>query len=140
MAKPTLVNYQIKLTYPTYIGKGVEVIQNPGDITVPAGTTAEWSFNTTQTEEVILGFGNVSTQAEKKNESRFAFSKKLMASTPYFIKSKNSSYGVADSLAYLINVLPDAFPGISVDEKADSITGKQLYFIGDISDDYGLTK
>lgn len=140
VAKPTLVNYQVKLTYPTYIGKGVEVIQNPGDITVPAGTNAEWSFNTAQTEEVILGFGNSSTQAEKKNESRFVFSKKLMASTPYFIKSKNSSYGVADSLAYLINVLPDAFPGISVDEKADSVTGKQLYFIGDISDDYGLTK
>ena len=140
VAKPTLINYQIKLTYPIYIGKGIEVIQNPGDITVPLGTIAEWSFNTVQTEEIILGFGNASAQAEKKNDSRFVFSKKLLTTTPYFIKSKNSSYGVADSLAYLINVIPDAFPGISVDEKADSITGKQLYFIGDISDDYGLTK
>ncbi len=140
VAKPTLINYQIKLTYPIYIGKGVEVIQNPGDITVPVGTIAEWVFNTAQTEEVILGFGNASTHAEKKNDNRFVFSKKLLVTTPYFIKSKNSSYGVADSLAYIINVLTDAFPAISVDEKADSITGKQLYFIGDISDDHGLTK
>ncbi len=140
VAKPTLINYQIKLTYPNYIGKKAEIIQNPGDLTVPVGTVASWSFTTAQTDEVILGFNETSTQAEKNTPNQFTYVKKLNTSTLYFIKSKNSSYGVADSLAYLINVIQDAHPSISVDEKADSITGKQLYFIGDVGDDYGLTK
>lgn len=138
--KPTLVNYQVKLQYPAYVGKANETVQNPGDLTLPAGTQATWTFNTTQTEELSLSFGTHTSQAEKKNAAQFTFSKKLFLSTPYFIKNKNSSYGVADSLAYMINIMPDAFPLISIDEKADSLTGKQLYFIGDASDDYGLTK
>lgn len=138
--KPTLVNYQVKLQYPAYVGKANETLQNPGDLNLPAGTVATWTFNTTQTEELSLSFGTATTQAEKKSDAQFTFSKKLFLSTPYFIKNKNSSYGVADSLAYMINIMPDAFPLISVDEKADSLTGKQLYFIGDASDDYGLTK
>ena len=88
----------------------------------------------------MLGFGGKETQADKQSETKFTYSKKLLLSTPYFIKNKNKGYGVADSLSYLIQVMPDAFPAISIDEKADSITGKQLFFIGDVSDDYGLTK
>lgn len=140
VAKPALISYQVKLQYPPYIGKANETVQNPGDLSLPAGTQATWTFNTTQTDEVLLSFGAASAPAEKKGESQFTFSKKLFASTPYFIRNRNNSYGMADSLAYLINVIPDAFPLISVEEKADSLTGKQLYFIGDASDDYGLTK
>lgn len=138
--KPTLVNYQVRLQYPAYVGKASETLQNPGDLDLPAGTQATWTFNTSQTEEVLLGFGSQSSQAEKKNDAQFSFSKKIFLSTPYYIRNKNSSYGYADSLAYMINVVPDAYPGISIDEKSDSLTGKQRYFIGDVSDDYGLTK
>lgn len=140
VAKPTLINYQVKLQYPAYTGKANETVQNPGDLSLPAGTQATWTFNTTQTEELTLNFGTITSQAEKKSETQFFFSKKLFLTTPYFIKNKNTSYGVADSLGYMINITPDAFPLLSVEEKADSLTGKQLYFIGDASDDYGLTK
>jgi hypothetical protein len=138
--KPTLLHYQVKLQYPAYIGKRVETVDNPGDLSVPAGTVATWTFNSSQTDEVLLTFEQTETSAEKKNQEQFTFSKKLTTSTPYFIKNKNNNYGVADSLAYAINIIPDAHPQISVEEKADSLTGKQLYFIGDASDDYGLTK
>lgn len=140
VAKPAMINYQVKLDYPAYIGKADEVIQNPGDLNIPAGTTVAWSFLTAQTEQVTMGFGAQQINANKKDDARFAYEKKFLLSTPYYIKSSNSSYGVADSMAYLIQVNPDAYPIISVDEKADSVTGKQLYFIGDAADDYGLTK
>jgi hypothetical protein len=140
IAKPSLVNYTVKLQYPNYISKANEILENPGDLNLPAGTTATWVFNTAQTDEVMLGFGGKETLADKQTETKFTYSKKLLLSTPYFIKNKNKGYGVADSLSYLIQVMPDAFPAISIDEKSDSITGKQLFFIGDVSDDYGLTK
>lgn len=140
VAKPAMINYQVKLDYPAYIGKEDEVVQNPGDLNIPAGTTVSWSFLTAQTEQVMMGFGQQEVSAVKKDNTRFGFEKRFLLSTPYYIKSSNSSYGVADSMAYLIQVNPDAYPAITVDEKADSLTGKQLYFIGDAADDYGLTK
>ena len=140
IAKPVLINYSVKLQYPGYIGKQAEVLQNPGDLTLPAGTVATWILSTSQTDLVEYGFGEAVAKADRKNDVQFTFSKKLLASSPYFIRNKNNAYGIADSLAYMINVLPDAFPQISVEEQADSISGKQLYFIGDASDDYGLTK
>lgn len=140
IAKPVLVNYQLKLQYPAYTGKQQEVLQNPGDINIPAGTTVSWYFTTAKTDEVILGFQQKEVQAEKKSNGNFFLNKRFLASTGYYIKNKNNTFGVADSLYYQISVTPDAYPMLSIEEKADSITGKQLYFIGDADDDYGLTK
>lgn len=138
--KPALIAYQVKMQYPGYLGREDEVIQNPSDLTIPCGTQLTWSFTAEKTDEIILAFAGKEEQAKEKNDNSFTFNKRFLLSTPYSIKSKNKSYGVADSLAYLIQVIPDAYPTITIDEKADSVTGKQLFFIGDAGDDYGLTK
>ncbi len=138
--KPALIAYQVKLHYPSYLHQADEVIQNPGDLSIPCGTQVTWNFTAEKTDEVLLSFGGKEEASDTKNKQSFTLSKRFLLSVPYTIKSKNSSYGVADSLAYMIQVVPDAYPTITIDEKADSVTGKQLFFIGDAGDDYGLTK
>lgn len=41
---------------------------------------------------------------------------------------------------YSINVIPDAHPSINVIERGDSLTNKQIYFAGELKDDYGFSK
>lgn len=139
-AKPLMINYLVHFDYPAYINKKDETVNNPGDLNIPAGTVVSWKFITRQTENLFLGFNNIAVKAEQKGTDEFSYSKKFFLSTPYFIKNSNSQYGATDSMQYNIQVVADAFPDISVDEKADSLNGKQLYFIGDIADDHGLTK
>ncbi|MFI5221041.1 MAG: DUF4175 family protein [Bacteroidia bacterium] len=140
LAKPLMLQYQVRLEYPAYTGQKNETINNPGDLTIPAGTVAQWKFITKQTDELILGFEGAELKAEQKEKNLFIFSKKFFLSGNYFIKNKNAHIPSNDSMLYSVTVVPDAFPLISVEEKTDSLTGKQVYFIGDASDDYGLTK
>jgi len=140
VAKPLIINYQVQLDYPSYINKKNETVNNPGDITIPSGTVVHWKFITQQTDEIILGFGGPEMQAEQKEKDLFTYLKKFFVSGNYYIKNHNVNVHSNDSMLYNINVIPDAFPAISVEDKTDSLTGKQVYFIGDASDDYGLTK
>jgi hypothetical protein len=139
-AKPIILSYQVSCNYPSYLGKKDETLNNPGDITIPAGTVLNWKFLTKQTDDIILGFGDKISMAEKKDDNRFSFLKKFFLSSQYFIKNSNKESLSNDSLLYNITVVPDAFPDISIDEKIDSISNQQVYFIGDISDDHGFSK
>lgn len=140
VAKPIILGYQVKCTYPVYVGKRSEVLNNPTDFTVPAGTVLTWLFTSKQTSKIELGFDNKIAEAKMEDDGHFSFNKKVFLSQNYFIKNSNLTKAKGDSMNYNLTVIPDAFPTISIDEKSDSITGKQIYFIGDGSDDYGLTK
>ncbi|NDC31761.1 MAG: DUF4175 domain-containing protein, partial [Bacteroidetes bacterium] len=139
-AKPIILSYQVSCDYPSYLGKKDETLNNPGDITIPAGTVLNWKFLTKQTDDIVLGFGDKLSIAEKRDENRFSFIKKFFLSSNYFIKNSNKESLSNDSLLYNITVIPDAFPDINIDEKIDSISNQQVYFIGDISDDNGFSK
>ena len=43
-----------------------------------------------------------------------------------------------DSLVFSINVIPDIYPTITVEELMDSIFDERIYFRGLIKDDYGF--
>ncbi|MCX6187531.1 MAG: hypothetical protein NTU43_11145 [Bacteroidetes bacterium] len=139
-AKPLILSYQVACDYPAYLGKKDETLNNPGDITIPAGTVLNWKFLTKQTDELVLGFGDKLSVAEKKDENRFSFVKKFFMSSQYFIRNSNKESQSYDSLLYNVTVVPDAFPDITVDEKIDSVSNQQVYFIGDINDDHGFSK
>jgi hypothetical protein len=46
----------------------------------------------------------------------------------------------ADSVFYALSVTPDLYPVINVQENRDSANDHFFYYIGDISDDYGLRR
>ncbi|MES2654329.1 MAG: hypothetical protein V4620_02010 [Bacteroidota bacterium] len=140
VAKPIILGYQVKCVYPGYLGKKEEVINNPTDFSVPAGTNLTWNFTSKQTTKIELGFDNKTVEASASDESHFSFHKKVFVSQNYFIKNSNLTKAKGDSMYYALTVIPDALPIINVEEKRDSVTGKQVYFIGDGNDDYGLTK
>src|SRR5437868_5444464 len=63
-----------------------------------------------------------------------------MSDDSYILKTANKYLHNSDSIHYLVNVIPDAFPDIKVDQEQDSSHLKNIYFSGEISDDYGLNK
>ncbi len=139
LAKPLVTNYRAKLVFPGYLGKQPEWIENPADLTVPAGTNIHWEFQTLNTQQVLLGFNGAWLRAQTNGDNRFTYSRKLFVGSTYGIKTVSADSSQGDSLVYRLNVIPDAFPTLTADEKKDS-SGKQLYFIGDAADDYGLTR
>lgn len=141
MPKPSLMQFSVKLKYPTYLNKKDETITNSGDLQVPQGTKIQWDFNTKNTNNLFLGFSDTTFNLNESAKDKFTFSKLLLHSTAYYVKTKNQfvrTYG--DSVNYGINVLMDQVPYIDVSEKTDSTNFKSIYFSGSIKDDYGFNK
>lgn len=141
MPKPSLMQFNVKLKYPAYLNKKDETIINSGDLQIPQGTKVTWEFNTKNTNNLFLGFSDTTFSLNESAKDKFSFSKLLVQSTGYYIKTKNqfvTTYG--DSVNYGINVLADQSPYIDVSEKADSVDFKSIYFSGTIKDDYGFNK
>lgn len=137
--KPALLSYKVVLTYPSYLKKASETLNNPGDLNVPAGTVANWSFSTEYVNTISLKFNNQPTATKTNGNNSFFARNRLLKSGRYSIGFNNNASAIADSVSYNLNVIADEYPKIEVQERVDSANVNVLYFIGNISDDYGLT-
>jgi hypothetical protein len=140
LPNPTLLNFDVTLNYPRYLNKKDEVIRNTGDLIIPAGTKISWNFATRNTRQLHLNFNDTSFSVSPSTENAFNYSTRLYRDKTYSISTSNQYLKSKDSVAYTINVIPDAYPQIIVDEKKDSISGKKLYFKGEVKDDHGFNK
>jgi len=140
LPNPILLNFEILLTYPKYLNKKDEAVNNTGDIIVPAGTKVVWNFKTQNTNELRLNFSDTAFAVKPSAENKFTYSNVFLKDKTYSVATANQYFKNKDSVTYTINVIPDAYPQISVDEKQDSVSTKRLYFKGEIKDDYGFSK
>jgi len=140
LPNPVLLDFQISLNYPKYTGKKDEVLKNTGDLVIPEGTKVTWNFTTKNTNKLILRFGDLSITGKQTADNQFSYEMRLMKSANYSIRTSNAFMKNKDSIGYAINVIPDLFPTIQMQEKTDSTDAKKKYFSGAIRDDYGFTK
>ena len=144
LPNPLIVDFEVKLDYPKYINRQAEELKNTGDMIIPEGTKVSWEFNTINTEQIAMRFIESEqknlAEAQKSDEGVFSYSVKCFRNSSYTIKTNNEFVIGRDSITYWINVVPDMFPEIEVDEQKDSLAGNRLFFTGLIKDDYGFEK
>jgi hypothetical protein len=140
LPNPTLINFDIGLEYPKYIGKTDEVIRNSGNLVIPAGTKVKWNFRTKNTDNVRISFSDSSYTLSPEDVQAYAFAMRFFKNKSYSVATQNEFVQSRDSILYSISVIPDNYPQINVDERADSMSTKRVYFTGDIKDDYGFKR
>jgi hypothetical protein len=133
--KSVLGKLQATLSYPKYLGKLNEVVNNVTDLTVPEGTTISWSVLTKNTKSTQVAWNNQTTTYTSPG---FKFSKTIMGDVSLRFKLSNSFKAKIDSSRHSIIALKDAFPSIQVSEQKDSVSDGMYSFNGEVSDDYGL--
>jgi len=140
LPKPVIVNFEVFLDYPAYTGKKDEAIKNIGDLNIPLGTKIRWELNAKSTDEISFDFTGKQVAAVRSGEDAFTLSEAPTESGYYTVKVSNQYLKNADSISYAVTVIPDLYPTISVQPVEDSASLSYLYFLGEISDDYGLSK
>jgi hypothetical protein len=139
LPKPIILDFHVELIYPDYIRKKTENLINTGDLIVPNGTLIKWKFFTRQTESLTLRFNDEGSATEQSAHDVFVYDKRMFKSQDYTIIPENTHITESDSLRYSINVIPDTYPTIIIEEFQDSVFDKRLYFKGLIKDDYGFS-
>ncbi|MEY4926886.1 MAG: hypothetical protein RI894_1322, partial [Bacteroidota bacterium] len=143
LKKPNIQGLQVAVDYPAYTGRKDEQLENVGDLVVPAGTNITYLLKAANANEMSVRYGyKTAAQATKKiGEDMFSFGIKAMNDLRYTLFLSNQNLKNADSVSYAISVVPDQYPAINVQQFKDSQNvNKVLFFAGDASDDYGISK
>lgn len=136
---PSLLNFEMLLNYPDYTNKTNEVLKGTGNAIIPEGTKVEWKIATKNTDAVILKTADTS-YTFPSNGPNFSFEKGIYSKLEYAITTSNKDLKDYENLAFTLNVIKDQYPEINVQSKVDSTNSQQIFFLGNVSDDYGLTK
>lgn len=136
---PSIANFEMVLNFPGYLNKKAEIVKGTGNAIIPEGTKVTWRMNTLATQKVDWLDAN-GKYSFAKNENTFLFSKSILQNIDYQILTSNNKVQNYEKLNYQISVIKDQFPTISVNNAPDSLKVGKNYVLGQVSDDYGLSK
>ena len=140
LKKPNILSFDVFIEYPSYLKKKNEVLKNSGDLTVPEGSKINWKFNTENSELVDIQIIKKKYRIKQKTNNQFLFSYRALENFSYWVRPINKGMIPQESVNYQIEVIPDLFPQIELNESRDSINNQLLYFTGQINDDHGFSK
>ena len=136
---PNLVNFEMTLQYPKYVKKQNETLKGTGSAVVPEGTKIIWNAQTKSTSQLNI-YANDTLNFKQTKSNNFEASKHLFKNYHYAISTSNNNLKDYENLAYSIQVIKDQYPQLNINVKKDSLDQQSLYFHGQVSDDYGLSK
>ncbi len=139
IAVPSIADFQMILNFPSYLSKKSEKVKGTGNAIIPEGTRVSWQMNTLATQSVDWKDLN-SKVAFSREENVFSLTKSISQNTEYQILTSNNEAIDYEKLNYRISVIKDQFPTISVTTPPDSLKVQKNYVLGQVSDDYGLSK
>ncbi|MBL7718796.1 MAG: DUF4175 family protein [Flavipsychrobacter sp.] len=138
--KPILKSFRIHIDYPDYTGRKDEDRNSLGDMTVPAGTTISWNFVAEHTDDARFKLGDGNAVRITGASGKFGTQHRFRNDTSYTFILSNKESAFVDSYQYNVQVIPDQFPLLQVNEYRDTVSGKQVLLSGTAGDDYGITR
>lgn len=141
ISRPNLLSFGVNLTYPNYLNKSAESFDNVGNLVVPEGTIIQWNFKASDTDSLLLAFEGEKSQLAKDGfGDNFSYSRRVKNSSSYKIHLKNEFSSNRENIDYYINVVPDKYPLIQLEQLKDTTLFNYIVLGGNVSDDYGLSQ
>lgn len=139
-SRPMLGDFEVEVTYPAYIGRAPERLQNTGNLQVPEGSRLRWKFRTDMADSLQLQFAQTGQRMQaSKQDDGFGLELVAKSSSPYSLHLSNAESRNADPIEFLLTVIPDKYPSISLKQLTDTLMYDFVAVGGNIGDDYGIT-
>ncbi len=138
LPKPSIINFELSLFPPKYTRLKTESLTNIGDLNIPEGSSINWAFDVKNTDRLFLEIGDKKYLAKPITNDKMVFNYRFKREDFYQIITEND-FQISDSITYHVNIIPDAYPIINVEQEIDSISEK-IFFNGLAKDDYKITK
>ncbi|GAA4279546.1 ATPase [Aquimarina mytili] len=135
---PALLDFEMKLDYPSYTRKKDEVLKSSGNAIVPEGTKVTWLVNTRNTDKVEFKTKDTVVSLIQEN-TEFSYSDKVFSDLYYEITTSNKNVENYDNVSFNLHVVRDQYPEMNLKSEKDTIDNQTIYFFGRVSDDYGIS-
>lgn len=139
LPRPSILNMEMEIIFPEYLGMENIKVQNRGDIQVPEGSRIRWNIKTKKADRMLLRFQDTVVNIQAENHT-FSWQRRIKNNQSYSLIPANNLSGMPDTQTYEIRVIPDQFPQIHVEEFRDSLIPGRVFFQGRAEDDYGLKR
>ncbi len=136
---PVISSFEMRLEYPSYLGKQNKSVKGTGNATVPEGTKVVWNITGVHTDKVDFVAKDTVITFFKEGDS-FSHDKRFYSSTEYALTTSNVNVNEFENLGYGITVIKDAYPTIKVERVMDSLNPNTSYFTGLATDDIKVKK
>ncbi len=136
---PKILGTKLKLDYPAYTKRKSETIANFGNVSVPEGTKMTWALLATATDTVSF-YDTKALKYFKRKKNEFIFSQSVFSFLKYRIATNNSNLKNYETLQFNAEVIKDLPPTIDVKCELKKKPEEQLFFYGNMKDDYGITE
>jgi hypothetical protein len=138
LKRPVLEEIKLHVNYPRHTGKASEVFENSGDVTVPEGSTIEWNLVANNLSKLDVRFRDTVIKLSGNKSNSYKFARRFLLDENYALELSSADIYKADSMSFLVNVIADKYPTISVEERIDSSNMFLRFIEGKIADDYGF--
>ncbi len=139
LPKPGITQFITSINPPSYTGIQNRVHENIGDLQVPNGTKIEWKFTGIDIDSLyLITYDSIKIGATEISNS-FIVDSKFYKSTNYNVFIQNTITEPELALSYSIEIIPDLFPEIQINQVNDSLQLTRFFFKGIIGDDYGFS-
>ncbi len=138
LSAPKILNSTLLVDYPTYTKLKDQSLSSFGNIPIPEGTILTWKFLTKSTDTVTF-FNQNSVLYFNKYDNKFTLSKQVFTDLLYDINTNNDQLKNFETLSYEARIIKDRPPVIDVQQRVGNSIEEELYFYGQISDDYGIS-
>jgi hypothetical protein len=136
---PSISNFEMELNFPSYLSRKPEYVKGTGNAVIPEGTRVTWKMDTDATQKVEWRIEK-SIFPFQKADNVFTLSKNIFQNTDYQIVTSNNRVEDYEKLNYQLSVIKDQYPSIQVKSAPDSLKVSKNYILGQVSDDYGVSK
>lgn len=138
LKKPVLEDISMKVIYPQHTGLSPVVFENSGDIAIPEGSQVEWTVTSRNLSRLKVFFRDTTVALNTSLTNVYSFKRRFLNSEAYTLVTNSPEIESADSLSYMVSVVKDQYPTISVTEELDTVNSLRRFIEGSISDDYGF--
>ncbi|MEX2483665.1 MAG: hypothetical protein WED10_03870 [Brumimicrobium sp.] len=135
--RTSLGRLSAKIEYPKYLQRTNDEVNNPGDLIIPEGSQITWNGNTKNAKQLSVLMKDTTYLFD---DNGFRISERFVKSDDVVFVLSSKQLNKNDSLFYMVEVVKDQYPNISINKESDSINTKKVYFSGNVSDDYGLSR
>lgn len=136
--RPLIYGFEAALTFPKYLSKPNELLQNTGDLVVPEGTQIQWKIFTRDADSVKMELNDSLIWLKNHNSNIFELNQQVNQSFRYTLTPINQYIHITDSLMFSVKMIPDEYPEIEVSEFPEKGFYGQTHFTGFVRDDHGF--
>ncbi|MBS1616774.1 MAG: DUF4175 family protein [Bacteroidetes bacterium] len=138
---PLLKALRIQIDYPDYTGRHDEMLTTLGDMNLPVGTRVGYTLLTGFCKEALLQWSSGEKVLLKaQGGGLFSYQHQFLQDTSYTLFLHNTQTPEGPGYHYQVQVIPDQYPVVQVQEFRDTVTGQQIILTGTAGDDYGISR